>query len=452
MLFRSEVNVLISEQEAKLTVLRGGLVVRMDQDRTLGIADLVMEHSRIVEITETADGAWPGADIVDCDGCLVIPGLIQPHTHLCQTLFRGSADGLELLDWLKERIWPFEASHTDESLYLGALLGGAELLRSGTTAILDMGTVHHTDAIFRACKVLGLRATIGKAMMDLGQDAPLGLMETADDSMTESIRLFERWHAEENDRLRYAFAPRFALSVSPDLMRETAKVARELGALLHTHASENPKETEVVRRTTGFDNVAYLDRLGLSGCDTVLAHCVWVSEDEMQMLAQSGTHVAHCPSSNLKLASGIAKVPEFFERGINVGLAADGAPCNNNLDIFREMRLAALIQNPRLGPSSMPAERVFEMATLGGARALGLEAEIGALAIGMKADVVVVDARSLHAAPWHDPYAMLVYALGGSDVRDVFIDGIVRVRGGAVLGVDTAKLLDEVERSQAHLV
>jgi cytosine/adenosine deaminase-related metal-dependent hydrolase len=436
----------------KRLLLEGGTLVTMNAARHVGAGDLYLEGGVIRGIGERAAAGFPVDERIDCRGRLVIPGLVQPHIHLCQTLFRGHADDLELLDWLEQRIWPFEAGHTDASLYASALLGGAELLRSGTTAILDMGTVHHTGAIFRAAKKLGLRATIGKAMMDAGRNVPPGLRETAEASIDESLALAAKWHGKEEGRLRYAFAPRFVLSCTEALLVRVVREAKERDLIVHTHASENSQEIVSVREKVGADNVAYLHSIGMSGPRCVYAHCVWLTSEEQRILRETGTSVAHCPSSNLKLASGIAKVPDLLAQGINVALAADGAPCNNNLDAFVEMRLAALIHKPRSGPTAMKASTVFEMATLRGARALGLEDTIGSLEEGKAADVAVVDPRKLHAAPSADPYSLLVYALTGRDVEHVFVGGIQRVKNGKVSGVNVPKLLAEVEAHRDAIV
>lgn len=426
----------------KRILLKGGTLVTMNGARHVGEGDLLIDGDRIVSVGERPSNTRID-ETIDCTGKLIIPGLVQPHTHLCQTLFRGFADDLVLLDWLGQRIWPFEGAHSYASLRCSSLLGAAELLRSGTTAILDMATVRHTDAVFEATKKLGLRATIGKAMMDQGQGLPAGLRETTDQSIEESLRLADKWHGAENGRLRYAFAPRFVLSCTEALMVRTVEEATKRGLMLHTHASENSEEIMHVRDRCGMDNVAYLHSIGLSGSNTVLAHCVWVTAAEQRILADSKTSVAHCPSSNMKLASGFARIPDLLEMGINVGLAADGAPCNNNLDQFTEMRLAALIHKPRFGATAMPAATVFEMATRNGALALGLQDEIGSLEEGKKADVVVVDPQKLHSAPHADVYSTLVYSSTAADVEHVFVDGVQRVRRGKVLGVNVKKLVAE---------
>ncbi len=431
-------------------LLRGATVVTMNPGREVLAGDVLVEDDRIVDVAPKIR-ATRVDELRLLPDTLLIPGLVQPHIHLCQTLFRGRADGLELLDWLRERIWPFEAAHTPESLYVSAMLGGVELLRSGTTAILDMATVRHTEAVFQAAKKLGIRATIGKALMDKGQGVPRNLKDTTQDALAESLALAERWHGAENGRLRYAFAPRFVLSCTEELMRAVAREARARGLGIHTHASENAGEIEAVREASGLDNVSFLRELGCVGHDTVLAHCVWLTSEEQKILRETGTHVAHCPSSNLKLASGVAKIPELLAMGINVGIAADGAPCINTLDGFLELRLAALIQGPRSGPGALSSEKAFELATLGGARALGLADQIGSIEVGKKADLVAIDLRAAHLTPMADVYSTLVYGVRGSDVANVWVDGVERVRNGRVRGVKLPSLRAEAERHASRI-
>ena len=406
-------------------LIRNGIVVTMNPRReVLAGADVLVRDGQIAQVGRVSRSRRALRRVVDATGKVVLPGLVHGHIHACQTLFRNHADGLELLDWLRERIWPLEAAHDEESMRASADLSFAELIRSGATAALDMGSVHHTDAIFESARDCGFRLTGGKAMMDHGQAVPAGLRETTADSLAESLRLLQTWHGSCDGRLRYAFAPRFVLSCTEQLLRDTAAHARARGVRIHTHASENITECELVRERTGRDNVAYFHELGVSGPHVTLAHCIWLTAGEQRLLRESGTVVCHCPSSNLKLASGLAKIPELLAEGIPVSLGADGAPCNNNLDLFTEMRLAALIHKPRAGPLALPPMQVLEMATLGGARALGLQDEIGSLEVGKRADLTVVDLSEVHAVPsGGDVVAQLVYSGRASDVRHVFIDG-----------------------------
>jgi cytosine/adenosine deaminase-related metal-dependent hydrolase len=266
-------------------------------------------------------------------------------------------------------------------------------------------------------------------MMDAGQGVPAGLRETTRASLDESVRLLDRWHGAENGRLTYAFAPRFVLSCTEELMRSVGELAKARGVRVHTHASENATECDLVREKTGLDNVAYFNSLGLLGPQTTLAHCVWVTAEEQRLLRQTRTCVCHCPSANFKLSSGVAKIPELVEQGITVGLGADGAPCNNTLDIFHELRLAALIHLPRVGPTGFSAMKVLELATINGARALGLEGEIGSIEPGKKADLTFVDVSGTHLTPVsNDPVATIVYSAQSRDVRHVIIDGEIVLR------------------------
>lgn len=429
-------------------LITGGTVVTCDPADRVVRGDVLVRDGRIAAIGQGANFTTiPGARAVDARGCLIVPGFVQAHVHLCQTLFRGFAEDLPLMEWLSERIWPYEAAHTAETLAASARLGIAELLLGGTTAALDMGTVHHQDAVFEAARDAGMRLTSGKAMMDKGQARPAGLKESTDQSLREADDLAARWHGAADGRLRYAFAPRFILSCSDALLKETARMARSRGCLLHTHASENPGELDAVRAATGKDNLVALHERDLLGPDVVLAHCVWLTSEEQKLLRTTKTRVAHCPSTNLKLASGVAHVPELLEQGITVALGSDGAPCNNRMSQLTEMRMAALLQKPRLGASAMPAKGVLRLATIEGARVLGLEREIGSIEPGKRADLAVIDARRPHLAPFSDPFAMLVYGAEASDVRDVFVDGEWLVRDGELVRWDLPEVLAGAERA-----
>ncbi|MGI9861498.1 5'-deoxyadenosine deaminase [Moorella naiadis] len=420
-------------------LIKNGILVTMNPRREVLQGDIYIENDRIAAIGRapaTADR------VIDARGQLVIPGLIQPHIHLCQALFRGRADDLELLDWLRLRIWPLEGAHDAESIYYSALLGIGELFLSGTTTIVDMESVHHTGAAIEAIAQSGIRALTGKVMMDYGDDVPASLKETTAASLKESVELLEKWHGYDHGRIQYAFEPRFVVSCTEELLQAVRDLARRYGVKVHTHASENRGECELVEKLHGRRNVLYLDDIGLTGPDLILVHCIWLNEAEQEVLARTGTRVVHCPSSNLKLASGICPVPELLERGTVVSLAADGAPNANNLDAFMEMRLAALIQKPRHGPTSMPAPLVFELATLGGARAMGLEQEIGSLEVGKKADLALVSLEGLHTQPADgvNVYTQLVYQAKGSDVTLTMVDGKIVMEKGELKTIDAAEV------------
>ena len=436
-------------------VIGNATVITMNATReVLRDAEVVIQGDRIARVGPRKLGGKTGVRrYIDACGQVVMPGLIHSHLHACQTLCRNHADGLELLDWLRDRIWPFEASHDAQSLRASADLTFLECIRSGATSVLDMGTVRHYDSVFESARDSGIRLVGGKCMMDAGQGVPAGLRESTEGSLAESIRLIEKWHGAEGDRLRYALAPRFVLSCTEALLRRVQDLAVERGVRIHTHASENATECDVVREKTGMDNVSYFHHLGLLGKHTTLAHCVWLTAEEQRLIRETGTRVAHCPSANFKLASGTAKIPELIRQGIVVGLGADGAPCNNNLDIFMELRLAALVHLPRGGPTSFPAMQVLELATLNGAKALGLEGEIGVLKEGARADVITVDLSNAHGTPNSgDAVATLVYAGQSQDVRDVVVNGQVLMRERRLLAVDEAAILAAARVASARLV
>ncbi|HEY8413529.1 MAG TPA: amidohydrolase family protein, partial [Pyrinomonadaceae bacterium] len=315
------------------TLIKNGTLVTMDPVNTIVRADLLIRDERIAEIG--ASGVTADT-IIDAGDCAVIPGFVQTHIHLCQTIFRGAADDLALIDWLKQRVWPMEAAHSAASIAASARLGIAELIKGGTTCALTMETVHHTTEVFRVIEETGFRATAGKCMMDKGDEVPSALQEQTENSIDESVALLEEWHGRAGGRIRYCFAPRFAISCTRELLERVALLARERGVMVHTHASENRTECELVQQESGLRNVAYLDSLGLTGRHVALAHCVHLSSNEIEILKTSGTNVVHCPSSNLKLGSGIAPIAKLLEEGISVSLGADGAACNNRLDMFTE--------------------------------------------------------------------------------------------------------------------
>lgn len=442
--------VLTPDRHVELLVTNATVVTQNSRREVLREAELLVRDGALVHVGAPKKHAAPQGlrQVIDAKGKVVVPGFVHAHLHACQTLFRNRADGLELLDWLRERIWPFEAAHDAASMRVSAELTFLEMLKGGSTALLDMGSVRHYGQVFEAARDCGIRLVGGKAMMDAGQGVPAGLRETTKASLDESKALIERWHGAEGGRLRYALAPRFVLSCTEGLLREVAQLALARGVRIHTHASENPTECDVVREKVGMDNVAYFGSLGLLGGHTTLAHCVWLTAAEQRLVKDTGTHVCHCPGSNLKLASGYAKLPDLLKDGVSVALGSDGAPCNNNLDMFQEMRLAALMHLPRSGPTSVSAAQVFDLATLGGAKALGLSDVIGSLEAGKRADFSLVDLSGPHVTPGGDDVvSQLVYSGQSRDVTDVVVDGRVVVRDRVALTLDEPKVLAE---ARAH--
>ncbi len=388
-------------------------------------------------------------EVVDADGQLLMPGLIQGHIHLCQTIFRGAGEDMPLLPWLRNVIWPLEAAHDEESIRASALLACAEMIRGGTTAFLSIETVRHTEHAFRAVHDAGLMGVIGHCLMDMtGGYRPLSV--EIDDALADLDVLQERWG--EHPRLRVGVAPRFALSCSGKNMRKAADYAREHGLLLHTHSSEQVAEVELVRERTGKYNIDYLHSVGLSGPDVCLAHCVHTQPEERELLRETGTKVLHCPSANFKLASGIAPIPEYLKMGITVSIGADGTPCNNRLDQFMEMREAGLMQKIRLGAEALPARDVVMMATEGGAKTLGWEKEMGTLEVGKRANMIIVNQDSVHTIPSTDPATNVVYSNNACDVLMTIVDGRILYEDGQLTTIDEDNLRADVRRHRAKLM
>jgi len=415
----------------------------MNRGRETFRGDVLVKDEIIAAVGEvSAEDAGRADRMIDVRGCYVLPGFVQTHVHLCQTLFRGQDEYACLARWL-ERIWNFEAAHDFRSMYYSTMLGCCELLKSGTTCILDMGSVHHEDQVFQALSESGMRAFGGKAMMDRGDNVPDGLRESTRDSIRETVDLISRWHGANGGRIHYAPAPRFMESCSKELLESVSEKARELDLLIHSHASETKEELDTCRAQHGMSPIAFLDSIGLTGKRVVLAHCVHLDDTDFEILKDTRTKIAHCPSSNLKLASGIADVGRMIRLGAKVSLGCDGAPCNNNLDMICEMRQAALLQRYLHGNEFEWGQIFLESATLGGAEALGLGEVIGSIEPGKRADIIAIDVSGAHTfcGETCEPAERIVYSAKGSDVKFVMVDGRVLVENGTLVELDEEKIV-----------
>jgi 5-methylthioadenosine/S-adenosylhomocysteine deaminase len=432
-------------------LIRNATIVTMNDRLDIIEGAVAVRDGRIVAVG-AEPALEPGERVLDARDGYLLPGFVQTHVHLCQTLFRSYADDMPLLQWLRQRIWPMEAAHSPSSLRAATRLAASELLLSGTTTVLTMETVHDTDVVFDTLASIGLRATVGKCMMDSDDDVPSRLREQTQRSIDESVALRERWEGAANGRLRAAFAPRFAVSCSRQLLEAVAHLSATSNVLVHTHASESRDEVDVVRRMSGgLSNLEYLSATGLATRHLCVAHCVWVNEHEQELMAERDVKVTHCPGSNLKLGSGIAPVAEMRARGITVSLGADGAACNNRLDMFDEMRLAATLQSVRRAPGALTAKDAVWMATRAGARALGLDTDIGSIELGKRADLILVDRSSPHLAPDADPWSSLVYAARGTDIRMTMVDGDVLVDEFELARLDPQEIAADARAAQRDL-
>lgn len=394
-------------------------------------------------------------EVYDARNLTLIPGFIQAHVHLSQTLFRGLADELPLLEWLRLKIFPFENAHNKKSLQVTAKLSINELLMGGTTTFLDMGTLSYGEVVLQEMINSGIRGFSGKCLIDLNELYP-DFKSSTNDEIKNMTSLAQSFHNNADGRIRYSFSPRFVLSCSEELLKETKEIMKDYpGSVYHTHSSESVDEINEVRRRFHKENIEYFNSIGVLDDHTVLAHCVHTSDNERKMLKDRNTRIAHCPSTNLKLGSGIAPIPQYLKEGISVTLGADGAPCNNNLSIFNEMRLASLIQKPIHGAEALDAKTIFRMATIEGAKALHIESEVGSIEIGKKADLVLIDLDS-YSNSYSDSdeyvYSDIVFASTTENVKSVMVDGSWLVRDKHSLVYDQQELIAKAKEELMELL
>lgn len=405
-------------------------------------ASIAIEGTKIITIGDVPDN-WQADRIIDCTDMLAIPGLINAHTHAAMTLFRSYADDMLLMDWLKSKIWPAEANLTDEDVYWGTLLAVAEMLRSGTTAFADMYFFMSEAA--RAVEESGIRAVLSRGMA--------GVAPNAEQALKESEVFYKEWHNGADGRITVMLGPHAPYTCPPVYLRRVVDLAGRLGAEIHIHLAETAGEVADCIKQNGKSPIALMDELGVLDCGVLAAHCVHISPEDMAMMAAKKVRVAHNPGSNMKLASGIAPVPDMLKAGIVVSLGTDGAASNNNLDMIEEIRLAATLHKVHtLDPLAIPATAAIDMATRQGALALGLGSITGTLAVGYKADIVLLDMRSPHWYPRHDRSSLLAYAAAGADVHTVLVDGRILLDNRRLTTIDEERLMAEVQQRSIRLI
>ncbi len=419
-------------------------VITMDPARrVIEHGALAVKGSRIVAVgtAEELNSRFRPVERLDRPDALVAPGLIGTHTHAPMSLMRGIADDLKLQDWLENHIFPAEAKNmTADFVRLGTRLACVEMLLSGTTTFTDM--YYFEDVVAEAAKQAGMRGVLGETIIGF----PVPDARTPADGLRFNERFLKRF---QNDPLiTPAVAPHALYTNSDATLKACRALANRYGAPLLIHLAETRRERDESVARRGLSPVAALDRLGIFQGRTVAAHCIWVDDADLRILKQRGVGVAHCPSSNMKLASGIAPVTRMLALDLSVGLGPDGpAGSNNDFNLFEEMDLAAKLQKVATGdPQTLPAVQALELATIRGARALGMEKEIGSLEPGKRADLITVSLAAPHAIPMYNAYSQMVYALKGCDVQDVMINGRLAVRGRRVLTLDAAQVLAEARK------
>lgn len=396
---------------------------------------------------------------IDLKGMVVIPGLVNTHVHLTQSLIRGCVDDLGLIDFLVKGIWTLMGNYDEHDACVSAQLCILEMLKSGTTAFVESMLAGHYgfDGIAQVVEYSGVRAVLSKVVMDTpsyveGHAMHRGMVEERDAAFQEALDMHARWEGAADGRIQVWFGPRPPGGSSAELYRAVTVAAREHGMGITMHLAEVREDVAYIRSQYDMRPVEFLESVGLVGPHVLLIHTVWLDDDDIQRLARTRTHVTHNPLSNAKLASGIAPIPAMLAAGVNVSLGTDAGTCNNTYDMINDMRWASCLHKVNtLDPTTVPCETVLEMATINGAKAMGLENEIGSIEVGKRADFVALDLDKPHVVPAPDPVSALVFAAKGSDVDTVVIDGKLIVSGGRVLTMDEERILREAEERAEKL-
>jgi len=441
-------------------LITGGTVLTQDaQGQVYDPGYVLVEDDRIVAVgpghlLPMGEPGLQADQVIDASLMVVMPGLVNAHSHLFQTFVRGLADDKPLLQWLETAIWPVMHAVTEEEMYLASLLGMVENVRSGATSVIDNQYIHtnqaNDDAVFRAARESGVRFMLARGWADMNYHE--AFMETADTIVAEMERLRETWQGADGGRLDLEFGPLIPWGCSDATMQRTYALAQEWGMGTHIHTAESEPEVEMLIEQRGLRHVEWLEAIGCLGPDTQLVHSVWLSEKEIDLVEQRDAIIIHCPVSNMYLASGIAPITELRRRGVAVALATDGPGSNNSQDMMEVLKFTACLQKVgTLDAMSLLPEDVLQMATRGGARAMGQEQEIGSLEVGKKADITLVDLNASHIMPVHRVPSALVYNANGSDVDTVIVDGRVLMQNKDLLFLDEEALLVECRAANRRL-
>lgn len=414
----------------------------LGQDGQITLGDIAVEGSMIVQVGEiSAD--WQGDRIIDCTNMLAVPGFVNTHTHAAMTLFRSYADDMELMDWLQTKIWPAEGNLVAEDVYWGTLLSIAEMIKSGTTTFSDM--YFHMPEVAKAVSESGIRAVLARGMA--------GVAPNGQQALAESEEFFNQYHNSADGRITVMLGPHAPYTCPPDYLKQVVALAKKLGAEIHIHLSETIGEVEECQKQYGKTPIALMKELGVLDCGVLAAHCVHVTAEDIAIMKEANVRVAHNPGSNMKLASGIAPVPQMMAAGLCVGLGTDGAASNNNLDMLEELRLAAMLHKVHtLDPLVIPAKTAVKMTTCDGAQALGLGKITGRIAPGFKADITLFDMHAPHWYPRNDRVSLLAYSANSGDVHTVMVNGKILLDNKRLTTIDEEQVMYEANKRGLGLI
>ncbi len=405
---------------------------------------ILIKDNLIAEISSQIDES-NASKIIDATGKIVIPGLINTHTHLSMTLFRGLADDLSLDSWLNDHIWPMEANLNGDFCYIGALLGAVELIKSGTTTFSDM--YFYMEDVARAIDEAGIRAVLSYGMIDFGDE------EKRKNEIKANLELFEACDGMADGRIKVFFGPHSPYTASEELLIKVRELADEYNMGIHIHVSETQKEIEDVSSQKGLRPFEYLDKIGFLGPDVVAAHSVWLSDNEIEIIKKNNVKISHNPCSNMKLASGVAPVSKLIENDICVSIGTDGASSNNNLDLIEELKTASLLQKVSTSdPKVLNSDEAIAMGTIKGAEALGLESEIGSIEVGKKADIVLIDTNSANMVPDSSSLSSnIIYSANGSNVDTTICDGKILMENKKLTILDEEEIYAKARKAIKEL-
>lgn len=429
---------------SKIKIQNASIITMTGKEKLIPNGDILIDDDKITFVGAAAGGpaGWQPDETIEAKGMVAMPGFINCHTHAAMTLLRSYADDLPLMEWLSERIWPLEERLTAEDVYWGTMLCILEMIKSGTTTFADM--YFFMDEVAQAVEKTGIRASLSRGMIGNGPTAQLALDETE--------QFIDKWHGAAAGRITTMVGPHAPNTCPPDYLKKVISLADKFNVGAHIHLAETRAEVDEIRKQYGKTPIEYVNDIGLLELPVLGAHCVHLTQNDIKILLEKKVGVAHNPESNMKLASGIAPIPQMIAEGITVGLGTDGAASNNNLDMMEEMRSASLLHKVSSGdPKAVPSYTALEMATLNGAKVLGLK-DIGFLQPGCKADIILIDFEKPHLYPKHDLIAHTVYAAQSSDVDTVIIDGQVIMRNGQLLTIDEKEILKNVQRCADRLV
>ena len=444
-------------------LIENGYVLTMDQKRRIiRNGSVLIEGQKIAGIGKRDELAKEKAELViDARNMIVMPGMIDTHVHLAQALIRGCADDVSLVDWLKKYVWVLQGNFTKEDGRVSAELCMAEMIRTGTTSFVEcmIHTRYGFDGIAKAVGKVGMRGALSKIIMDstgYADSADImypGMVEDKDDCLEETARMHSKWHGKADGRLQVWYGLRSLGAVTPELFQEVASIAREKKTRMTMHLGEVIDDVRYVRDNFNMTLTEFAKENDLLGSDMVFAHGIHFNDDDLQRLADSQSNISHCPASNMKLASGFARVPDMLEKGVPVSLGCDGGPSNNTYDMIRETRLAALIHKAKVDdPLVVTAEQALEMATLGGAKALGTADSVGSLEPGKLADIILIDMNDIGFTPVTNPVSNLVYSGSGDAVDSVIVNGKLLMRGKKLLTLDEESVMENALKHSGELL